>query len=171
LVARGRDLRFDAFQGRRVLGIGIRLGIELLDGDFAAAGLPELREQVLDPSPVRFDRQRDIALAEVQADLDRRFELAENRARALGERVQPTLRQVDSPPRRAQHQIEEDEDDQRSDEAPGRIQQTFRLLVHDRSQPVRWLRMTTPVANSAYAITERKYSRSRESSIPFWKPS
>src|SRR6266516_2852013 len=27
LVARGRDLRFDAFQGRRVLGIGVRLGI------------------------------------------------------------------------------------------------------------------------------------------------
>src|SRR5439155_5412540 len=122
---------------------------ELLDRDLAAAGLPELREQVLDPAPVRFDRQRDVALAEVQADLDRGLEFAENRARALGERVQPALRQVDSPPRRTQHQIEKDEDDQRGDEAAGGIQQTFRLLVHDRPQPVRWLRMTTPVANSA----------------------
>src|SRR6267378_1964225 len=41
LVARGRDLRFDALQGRRVLGVGVRLRIELLDCDLAAAGLPE----------------------------------------------------------------------------------------------------------------------------------
>jgi len=38
-------LRFDAFQGRRVLGIGVRLRIELLDRDLAAAGLPEFRER------------------------------------------------------------------------------------------------------------------------------
>src|SRR6185295_13456463 len=98
--------------------------------------------------------------------LHRSGEVAQDLPGALRERVEAALRQIQARGGAADQIVERDQDQRERDQAERRVDEVL-VLFH----PARCPRMTTPVANSAKPITERKKSRSRASITPRWKPS
>ena len=88
---------FDSVELRRVLGVRIRLGIELLDYDLALRCLPEFIEQILHDLRVVFQKHRHLVFAArgVKAHLHGRIELRQDFAGAARERVGFFLGQID----------------------------------------------------------------------------
>ena len=87
----------DAVEFCGVLGIRVRLWIELLDYDFALRCLPEFIEQILHDLRVVFQKHRHLVFAArgVKAHLHGRIELGQNFAGAARERVGFFLGQID----------------------------------------------------------------------------
>ena len=83
-LAVGRRLAFDAVELCRILGVRIRLGIELLDFDVSVRRLPVFAEQVFHALRVAFQKDRHpvFTARAVKANLHGRIELPEDRARA-----------------------------------------------------------------------------------------
>ena len=96
LLAGGERLRLDTVELRRVLFVGIRLGVVLLDDDVAAACRLEFAQQVVYAlgETLQLHRHGVVALRDVQAHLHRAVELAEDFLGALGKREQLAVGEV-----------------------------------------------------------------------------
>src|SRR3989454_2578680 len=123
------------------------------------------------PGPRRAARSCAAARApprpgDIELHLHRGGQVLEDLARALGERVELAIREVDAHRGGGDEVVECHQQEQQRHQAHRGIDQVL-VFLH----PARCPRMMMPVANSAKPITDRKKTRSRRSMTPRWKPS
>ena len=131
LLAGVGHLPFDVVQRRGFFGVGVRLGVELLDDDLAVGSRLEFIQHVFDAAGegLQARRHRGAALRVIKADPHRRFELGEDRTRAFGQRVNTPFGQVDAGIERAENEIGRNQDQRQRENAAGRIHQGLKILV------------------------------------------
>src|SRR6185503_4150559 len=143
-----------------------------LDHQAAVGRLLELAHQVLDALREAAQLHRHaLALRDVELELHRRGEVAQYLLGPVRQRVEAALGEVQARRGAADQIVERDEDQPQGHEADRRVDQVLVLFHPALHHPDRCPRITTPVANSAKPITDRKKSRSRASITPRWKPS
>src|SRR6185436_15231454 len=172
LLARHQLLRVDTVELRRVLLLGVGLGVVALDDQVRAGDALELAHQVLDPLGEAAQRHRHrFALRDVELEAHRRLQVAQHLLRAIGKGVELAVGEVGDAARHAGDEVVRGDENQQQGNQPDRRIDQVLVFLENGFHPPRCPRMTTPVANSAKAITERKNPRSRASITPRWKPS
>jgi len=133
---------FDAVELGSVFSIRVGLGVEPLDGDFAAGSSPELLKKVLNGLGVVLDGTGHPVLASrnVESNLYVGVDLGEDLAGTLGQGVQAVSRQVETGPHRAEQQVQAGDRDEGQADAGGREQQCLNLGLFHYSGKVRRFR-------------------------------